>query len=83
MAPRREQTCGTPLQVHYFKGFSKIEPEEREPFVVHRQREGNSPSLIVLALLLQALGRHEAHVGALDGLADGGGVGRVVLAGLA
>lgn len=33
-----------------------------------------------LALLLDALDGHEAHLWAGDGLADGGGVGRVVLA---
>jgi len=34
-------------------------------------------------LLVEVLDRHKAHVRALDGLADGGGVGRVVLAALA
>jgi hypothetical protein len=36
-----------------------------------------------LALLLKALDRHEAHVGPADGLADGCGIGRIVLAALA
>ena len=36
-----------------------------------------------LRLLLDALGRNEAHVGAADGFTDRGRIGRVVLAGLA